>query len=226
MSKRGQVSAFVIIGVVLVVIVALLLFVVKSQISPKESVESVAGAESAEQVKNFIQSCVEDIVPAAIFVVGSHGGYYKENNQLPLTKELMEGEIAKGIKELMPECVGATNFYGSRVTGNIQEVNVFGKENSVAVGIHFPLVVVKEGKVFNIKEPYIIEVPIRLGKVLSVADTIMKKELHADSLDLMVLLKTGMDVAIIDEEPRGYAITDYQSMVKDIPFTLAFEARK
>lgn len=68
MHKRGQVTTFVIIGVIIIVLVALALFF---RFSPRLA----PGTESSSNVQEFTESCIDTVGRDALKHIGFQGGY-------------------------------------------------------------------------------------------------------------------------------------------------------
>ena len=75
MTKRGQVTAFVIIGLIIVAL-SIGIFLTRDKffsgiLIPK----SISVPEQAESVKNFIQSCFDEALKNAVQIIAAQGGY-------------------------------------------------------------------------------------------------------------------------------------------------------
>jgi len=78
MSKRGQVTVFIIIGIIVLFVFAGLLFVVKSVTKEKTEAEqqAMAGVYDFNSINMFINHCLERTSNEAMRYVGFRGGYY------------------------------------------------------------------------------------------------------------------------------------------------------
>ena len=78
MNKRGQVTLFVIIGIVLLVsgisVFFLKDYVLKSEFE-RQMERSLALPEKAAEVNTFVLSCIEDVTQEAVGLIGQQGGY-------------------------------------------------------------------------------------------------------------------------------------------------------
>jgi len=75
MTKRGQVTTFVVFGL-LVVVLALGIYFTRERIftdilTPKE----LSVPAQVEDVKNFVEACFDDVLKKAVLLLGSQGGY-------------------------------------------------------------------------------------------------------------------------------------------------------
>ena len=78
-SKCSQVTIFIILGIVVIVVLAVFVFFISNQSSlDDEFFESVAIKPKLNQVQNGIFGCVEDLSQEALVYVGLRGGYFLE----------------------------------------------------------------------------------------------------------------------------------------------------
>lgn len=79
MQKKGQITVFIILGIILLFLTAGILFIVQK--ITKDSVtserEEMAEGYRAESIKSFIEHCLERTANEAMVLVSSQGGYYK-----------------------------------------------------------------------------------------------------------------------------------------------------
>lgn len=73
-SKKAQISIFIIIGILFVLLIAVLLF-----FRYRESVPVVYDKIS-EDPRVFLQSCLEDKIKENVNIIASHGGYFEEKD--------------------------------------------------------------------------------------------------------------------------------------------------
>ena len=79
MQKRGQITIFLIVGVVILftVIIFLLVYAKMQKQGLETSKESIVAISSPKiAVKNFVQSCLQKTSIEAIEFIGKRGGYY------------------------------------------------------------------------------------------------------------------------------------------------------
>ena len=76
MKKRGQVTVFIILGIVLVVAISLTTFLLLS--TGDEAFEQPVAPDVAPVTK-FIESCVSEIGKNGIIDIGNNGGFIKSD---------------------------------------------------------------------------------------------------------------------------------------------------
>src|SRR3989344_9344658 len=82
-EKRGQLTVFIILGIVILLAVALIIYLqtrAVQQISEIAILEAVPTVEEAIPVQEFITSCVSDSLRLALKETGHYGGYSEETS--------------------------------------------------------------------------------------------------------------------------------------------------
>ncbi len=84
--KKGQVTTFIILGIVILVAIALILYfndyLFKSEL--QREAESFTVPQQVQPIKNYIDSCVSDVAKQGIDLIGFQGGYLTLNNNQPV----------------------------------------------------------------------------------------------------------------------------------------------
>lgn len=73
MKKRGQVTVFVILGVVLLIGILLYAYITTRNVQPNINVPRLGG--DAGQVQEFVEGCIDQVGRAGLAELGRHGGY-------------------------------------------------------------------------------------------------------------------------------------------------------
>lgn len=82
MNKKGQVTLFIILGIVLLLASALMIYV-KDQISSKDFEDLVGNTPTeVRPVQEFIENCMYNVGKQAITLIGESGGYIEMNTSL------------------------------------------------------------------------------------------------------------------------------------------------
>jgi len=158
MNKRGQISVFIVVAIV---IVAGLLIYFSLREGPTVSVNP-----EIAPVFNLVQGCLEKSSLDAVYHIGQYGGYYvvperaskigmpfyyDRGRSYILSKEQLEFELAKFVENDLFFCT--KNFVelpGYLVTSSEIKVNVDVAENEVKFRIDYPLSIKKGEDVFTI----------------------------------------------------------------------------
>ncbi|MBW3015535.1 hypothetical protein KY330_03875 [Candidatus Woesearchaeota archaeon] len=119
MNKRGQITIFLIIGILIVVLLALFFIVRDKEITPEFD---------TAQIKSFTETCLNKVSKDGLYFISLQGGYYDtpEPNRaysyikIPYywdgtahvpTKETIERELEKYIDNELPECIDGFNTF-------------------------------------------------------------------------------------------------------------------
>ena len=83
MKKRGQVTLFVILGVLVILIVIILFFLLRIRVERGGNTsETLDITQTKQEVDNIVQSCLRDISEEAVWTAAEHGGYALQTNTL------------------------------------------------------------------------------------------------------------------------------------------------
>ncbi len=155
--KRGQVTVFIIIGILLILTISLLIVLLNS--STKKPLENVKLSET-QSIKSFVENCLEQATWQSISRTFKQGGYYilpKEvfktsayylhtNKILMPTIDRIEKEVALGISEELLVCTNNFKHFkqdGIEITTSAMKSEVkFIKDKTIST-INFPISVIK-----------------------------------------------------------------------------------
>jgi hypothetical protein len=199
-KKRGQVSIFAILGIILVLAVALII-VFQEEITtflPERIFPSQTSA-----VERFIEGCVENVAQDGLFLLGAQGGYvwlppdindnpratvdlglrvplweYRGENRIP-TLHGMETQLGRYVDENLRECLGDLSEFA--------EVDIVEKgelittvditDQLVLFTVDFPLDIKnKEGTIIKEITSFQTDIDFKLKRMHEVAEAIMLKE--------------------------------------------------
>jgi len=171
--KRGQITIFIIMGIVLLVVVSFLLYY-ESELSQRDKGIDISKLPSdVAPVKVFIDSCIKQVVEDGIVWVSLQGGYYEVmngynysfisvpyyfhlgDNNFP-EKNIIEKEFSKYINDNLLKCVN--NFEAFRemgyeiITEDISSDTSLGK--TINIEINFPITIKKGESTTKIKDFY------------------------------------------------------------------------
>ena len=196
-SKRGQITIFIIVGILLLA-GALTFLALKSDIITGGAKERAEQAQEASQlsasVQNYIQSCLENTGKDALIFIGEQGGYYDlprlsdksfllpyyfYNNETSLiSKEELEKQLSLYVENELFFCI--RNFVVFEDQGfeiGQKEVKATTKvaKNKVFFNVNFP-VEIKKGETAKSVEKFSVEVPSRLGIIYDVVGELLEEQ--------------------------------------------------
>lgn len=210
--KKGQVTLFVIIGLVLAALI-ILSFIFKENIAEQASkigLKQLMMSQEAKKVQSDMQACIQDVAELGLITMGLQGGYstidsrvlhtetqtkinyvpydgtaysyFKGQNLVP-TKEIMEKQLAYFVTSNIGTC---ENPYED------MEVN-YGKTTALAtlqkekISLNVNTEVkVKKGTTESGFKSVTLSIPVRLGTVQNVANEIVTKQIKISEEEICV----------------------------------------
>ncbi|MDD5178350.1 MAG: hypothetical protein PHT54_03680 [Candidatus Nanoarchaeia archaeon] len=204
MRKRGQVTLFVIMGLMIVVIVALFL-ILKGNIKGQTEIP-----EEFSKVNDFVQGCVEDVGSRSIGIVSLFGGYYppKENiegftyfKEKYITLEEFEKSLSNYFNANLVGCVSFVEYGGYEITSNNVNSEFSIKDNSVELKVNYPYTLTKGGNSFEFNEEYEAEFDEKLKDMYDTGNDIYnegKKQEFCISCIMFLMLEKDLKVEVSD----------------------------
>ena len=220
MLKRGQVTIFVVIGLIMLISVSLFLYFRYSAYSGAELVQP-----EIVPVKNFVESCIGAVARNGISILGLNGGYitfpeeiendplsylssgpsaafknpywwYKGISRIPSLED-MQGQLDAYIISEMPNCIA--DFGELQKDYNIEagkkiEAETEFTDNDVRVVMTYPLTIKSKTNDTQIKlSKHAVQVPVRLKKTYELAKLIMERENNGSFIE-----RKTIDLMVLD----------------------------
>jgi len=202
-KKRGQITVFIIVGLLILLTYFLLSYYGKESIEERELINP-----EFIPVQEYVETCTKTIAREAIDIIGVNGGYItfpervksNPNSYLQLSPidamknpywwydgrfaipplDYLKKQISDYTKEHIPECINNfSSFYNKYTIINLGDFDVITEigEEDVTVKTIYPIVIKdKFNKTLAELQNYIITIPIRLKKVHELASEIMERE--------------------------------------------------
>ena len=194
-KKRGQISTFIILGLVLLILLGLIYYLKSMSVEDDLSLtEESSLASASKSMETYVETCLLEIGLEAIEYIGLHGGYYDftnvyatsgsdyntayyfflDENIMP-TKEIIEIEIAKYIDDNLFLCLqDFESFQNQGFTveeDNPETVVVLNDEpiDSVSISLYFPLTIIKDSEQKQLDEFNVVVDDIVLKRMLDSA---------------------------------------------------------
>ena len=223
MKKRGQVTVFIIVGIIILAISAGTFFIVKKVTAEKLEVGKEAAIPmGAEGVKSYIENCLENTAEEAIHYNFLTGGiylptfitfyeewtipyyFYLGEDAHPL-KEQVEDGISRYVEDNLAICLrNFKSFAGLAVKAEVPEVKTVIQKKKVEVTLKMP-VEIRSGEQIKKWDIFTITLNVPLAKVLAVVEEQMVNQLTEPN---EVLLTSWVD----DAEEQEYKLnTLYRS---------------
>jgi len=240
MDKKGQITVFIIIGIIFLAVVLLIFLIVPGYVKLPFLVSS-----EEDSVKNFVSSCIMPTAVQGIKLAGLQGGYinvpenslaadystvayYYNNGEVTVpTKEKIETEISYFIDNTINLCLKNLSVFeeqGYLVSmGNIIAYTLI-RENDVVIKLDLPITIEKAGKLTRVND-YSETVPIRLGHVHDIATLITQKTFEEpEFVDMTFISSFDVKVDILPQEKGKfvYSIIDSKSAIENESYIFLF----
>tara|TARA_Y100000310_G_scaffold33377_1_gene31568 strand:- start:66 stop:809 length:744 start_codon:yes stop_codon:yes gene_type:complete len=246
MQKRGQVTIFIIIAIIIVALIVLF-FVLKTQtkLLDKENINPINENQKIE-INQKIENCLESNLIDGTRLIGLQGGYvslpethiktestsiaygyYLNSKTLPSKSEI-ESEISNYVTLTLPLCLNFEDFPDLNINARSPESITTIKENSVLINTFIPLTISKGNEIIILNGEYESEIQIPLGKIYKTVEEIIEKESQSTLIEIGYLSELNYDIRILthNENTQIYSIKDDNSKIEDIPYTFNFGIRK
>lgn len=241
MDKKGQVTLFVVLGMVIISIFILVYALENGAINKSGILKAVRILDDESAIRHSAEECMKSVGENALLVVGLQGGkilpdryyttngvkvaygYYEGKNILA-SREIVEHEIEKYYDYFLPSCIDDIKSY-SIEKGNLStDANI--KDESVAISIKYPLSYIKKNSRIKINPTYAKEFKVKLGKMLAIANSLAEKTISKENeLDMNYIYGIGSEfyISILpNEEGRIYVLVDKETVLKDSNYTFIF----
>jgi len=236
MKKKGQVTIFIIIAIILIASISLY-FIFRDSLSSDEGL-----SPDVENVYLFVEECLENVGEDVIYTIGQGGGYYfppalstdsgiayyssNGENYMP-SKEQIEDEISYFTSSKLFFCVrNFVDFPEFEITQREIKTKTEIKDEEVILDVKYPISITK-GKSTTIIEDFEVEIPVRLGVVYDSVLGFIDEGVE-DGICLSCLLDISetndlfVDMFDYDEETVIFIFKDENLKLNDADFEFIF----
>lgn len=190
MEKRGQLSIFLLLILVLLIVVGFVLY-----LNPEETAADVKKTTESSldiaPIRVYFDTCIDSIAQDSLILFGLQSGnmgaynangdavflvfpYYKNGkNVAPLINEL-ENEYSSYLEKHLPSCTENTYFPGYEISLGKVDVDASFQENIVFLEIDYPLTISSKNSKTEIGR-FDRTYPVRMGHIYSLANNIVDK---------------------------------------------------
>jgi hypothetical protein len=195
MWKKGQITLFILLGMLLVGFVALLYFgtgvdVGTSQKNPSET-----------SVDLFVQSCIDEVLEGSIPYIAMQGGYYNpsletrdyhsvpyyvyETENFAPSIEIVEDAFAEAMTVGLEVCIdGFSSFSHLEITDETPSFSLFINKEYITVDVNY-LLTIKEGNTISTLSSFSATEETRFGTLFNIATNIAAEQTqHQNSIPL------------------------------------------
>ncbi|MCW8966042.1 MAG: hypothetical protein OQK82_05060, partial [Candidatus Pacearchaeota archaeon] len=223
-NKKGQLTIFIIVGIVIVVSIVLY-FVLRSGVGQGYSISQT------EDIKTFIDACVDETSVDVIERIGLGGGYYYAQDDsidgvtiyysyyddkfgVPLREEI-EREISDAVTENLFFCLGNFNDF-ENVELDVGELEVLTTitDESIDLDISYPIRVMSGDNV-DVLRDFETRVYVRLGVIYDSLVGIVEDNKEGICLTCILDNDLKLNVTNLEENTFMFSILDEQSELND-----------
>ena len=169
MSKSGQVTAFIILGIVIMTVVSVAFYFRNQLISLEFSSsreESIIIPIQLRPVKNHIDNCLRETSIEGLYQIGRQGGYYNvpvessitfftesvpyyylDNQEITPSIKIIEKELASYISDNLIVCLNFQDFIdnGFKIRQGNYKISTAINDKNVDIRMYYPIGIEKSG---------------------------------------------------------------------------------
>lgn len=227
MQKRGQVTVFVIIGIVLIIIIALIFFA-RNNLGVGVNTQNFLHAK-LDPIQDNIIECIDNNLPQAVETLGKQGGdfspasyrryqskevkYYcleipdKDTclNIMP-TKNRIKQNLQDYIAFQLDNCIDRSQLksrYGYTITKAEPTAHIDFTDNAIEVTVNYPIKIEKSGTTVTMPEVKRVYNNVPIAQLYDVAVDITNAKATNGFFDqLTYMLQNQVDVIINVDKPH------------------------
>jgi len=196
-DKKGQVTVFIIVGIILLIAVGMVFYIYGDRLRVGPEVKFDAG--QVEPLKNYVEQCIEREGGEVIKLVSEHGGriepefgyYYGEEkvaylcyteefmpceNKMPFIRKEIEKEMNAHLAGRIKECVDLDSFKDYEIQEGEMKVSTSVGDENVLVVVDYPLTLSKGNSVMS-QDKFSHNFKVSLGRLADVASDVVDSEI-------------------------------------------------
>ena len=224
-SRKGQITLFILMGIVLLLIVGLGVYL-KGIVSEQDDLEVLYISD----LDSYIETCIENSLESQVPLISKNGGVLREDFLYKgdsynlicyeeegrgcintfLTKEDMQKELSLNLLPLVDKCIDLSIFeqQGFLIKKGTLKVDVFIGFDDVRLNLEYPLTLERLGQIIK-KNTFSAKISSPLGRLHSLAQHILNQEILFDNFDKdQWAKKYGSSIRI--EKMKPYPATLYK----------------
>jgi len=243
--KKSQISIFVIIGLVILIVAVFLIIKINQDRLNQIKLQSETENPKLQPLIRYINDCLESKTKEALIKLGEQGliypdtylaskntkiayFYFKGKNYFP-KKEVIEKEVSYYVLENMKSCTGDFSKIGFAVDDSYEKMKstIFFDEKKANISLIYPMkILLGEEEVYL--EKFSIEVKINFNGIYNAAEKIYKEtEENTETINLDFLKDLPFEIRLIkiDKNTLVYEITDSKYGLENKPYKYRFAVK-
>jgi len=234
MKQKGQITLFIIIGLILLLAIGLLFFF---SASVKEA-PSLSEETTATAVQSYTQSCIDNVAKEAVLFISKNGGYYNlpvlsdtdlllpyyfyNEQNIMVSKQDVELELASYMDNELFFCLkNYEAFEGVEITQGTVQTTVTIGDGNVLFNVFFPLTTTDEDATTTITD-FSTSVEARLDTIYDIILKFMTIQEHDPSsicISCLTALGTERNVRIelysVEDGVVEFSVIDEQVTINN-----------
>ncbi len=250
MKKEGQVTIYIIIGIVVVLAIGLAVMFRGEIIQLSQQIQLKGTTEAPleiQKIKDDLQSCVKKTFEDGVWLMGLQSGYLMKSdnvsflyianvsiayssdeglNRIPSIKT-MQLHLAKYLKANIPECFNVYSYTKVDIYPSTIVPQVKISDKAISANVKYDLQVTHKNVTYTLTKPYKTTISIRLGMIRDIASKIVDNEIKDWSVDVEYLKGLEFDIGLyaVDSLTNVYIITDDKSKIQNNNYSFMFASR-
>jgi len=249
MQKRGQVTIFLIMGIVILAVFASIFYItslVQKEELKAEAEELPVTFRAKTPVQSLVESCLRNTAIPGIYLLGIQGGViYPDEPELILLTEnniinygylnginqfserKMERDLNRFLEESLPSCLDFSILEDQAIIveerGELK-ADVKIRNRDLRVDLEYPLDVTIGGDVSHL-EKYSVLVKIPISELIAEAEKIIEQHKQNPgqiNFGFLATLDTFVSVLPYSDDTIIYSVSDIQTVIDGAPFTFMF----
>lgn len=246
MQKRGQVTIFIVIGIVVLFIAAALFFIVNQSV--KEDVEQdlfesgIDVSQIKNQVTSFVENCLTTTITPALYLTGAQGGmiynddpqtilltdygaiqYSWLNGKKIISKSKAEEDLAVYLENNVNTCLEdfPEDSYNVEHDYTKADAKVTFQQKNIILTIDLPTIVSTGSNNLVKIDTYTTSLPTSFGNLFSSAESLIDNKQGDIGITELSNLVYEPTILPFDESVTIYSLKDEQDSIKDLSFMFA-----
>ncbi|MBN1502516.1 hypothetical protein JW930_03155 [Candidatus Woesearchaeota archaeon] len=248
MKKRGQITIFIILGLILLFAAIFLIFKIAS--SKKQIIveQQTANIEQLAPINNYVILCIEQVGKEALIRLGREGSlepnawiqtssekvayfYYEGTDLFPHSIGIIERDVSNYINANLDGCLNDFASFDYPIyakKSQLKATTTFNQDH-VVIDVTYPITAMIEESEMTITD-FNAQIPFNFIKIYEVAEDIIdetkKDEIFGPSFEFIFNLDPRPSVEIVTGTSTSiYIIEDLSQMIDNEPYVYRFAVK-
>ena len=190
MTKKGQVTIYIIVGILILIIVSLLFFF-RNEVAQTFQQATISEEFETDLINIYdgIESCLEINLQDAILEISLKGGYYElpndtYKNSIPYyygrgrvirpSLSIIESEIGKAMDDIAEICLSFVSNPKYRLESEVSKTLINIEEGEVIADIVYPISVIRENSEAQVENDYQVSTNTGLYQVYKISGELVE----------------------------------------------------